>query len=168
MSELWYHATDRSSALSIIADGVRLDLDHKRDPGDFGWGFYLTRDKRRASAIDRVLLQVEFQRDQCVYLENPYFMRDGRTFRPGTYIELLFHRLCFLERHRLDTRNEPQVMGTVHGTPQERTVVAKAIRGAFLLRGFRGIVTGHAGGEAVIFDPDILTSVELIGPAIEP
>ena len=58
-----YHGTSHTTA--ILADGFDLEAQRTMDPGDFGWGVYLTDSPSRARAHGKVLVvEVEDSRSQ--------------------------------------------------------------------------------------------------------
>ena len=51
MTRTFYHGTSREQAAAMRIDGIDMSAPRKRDPGDFGWGFYLTGDLERAQKL---------------------------------------------------------------------------------------------------------------------
>ena len=72
-----YHGTSEASAQSILDQGIDIDAERRRDPGDFGWGFYLTGDRERAARMGRVVLSVTINVARFAFLEFPYFIIPG-------------------------------------------------------------------------------------------
>jgi hypothetical protein len=147
----WYHGTPHANRLQ--REGVRLDDlppdQRKRDPGDFGWGFYATTDRSRAKAHGTVFL-VGLDPDALLAtISDPYGMRPLQA--GASLYEHLYRALAF--------DGERQIMRTVNGTPRARTGAAQAIRRAFLDLGVAGLVTDHAGGELVVFASAIVRSL---------
>jgi len=153
----FYHGTSRERAKSILAQGVDIEASRKRDPGDFGWGFYLTCDLIRAQNCGEVVLVVEIDTSTFAYLPSPYFL-DGLThIEPTTEVEHLFHDTVFT---LID--DEWWEMGTVNGTAEERQRTARKVRATFLSQGHGGIETPNADGEIVVFDPACIRHVHVV------
>jgi hypothetical protein len=74
MRILAYHATRPDFAAKIIAEGFRLDVDHKSDSGDFGEAIYFTTLMARAKAIGRAILEVQLE------LENPIKLSQSEAY----------------------------------------------------------------------------------------
>ena len=145
-----YHGTSRERAASILAGGVDLEAPRTRDPGDFGWGFYLTASISRARACGEVVLEVVVDTSTFAYLPYPYFLKRGSLtpVEPSTEAERLFHKTVFTLADDQWWR-----MTTVKGTAEEREHAARKVRTVFLAHGHAGIETPHDEGEVVVFDP---------------
>ena len=153
-----YHGTSRKRAALILAEGVDMEAPRTRDPGDFGWGFYLTTSLSRARACGEVVLEVAVDTSNFAYLPYPYFLKRGSItpLEPTTEVERLFHDTVFTL-----VDNDWWKMGTVNGTADERQRAARKVRDCFLAHGHAGIETPHDDGEVVVFDP---TSIQHIHP----
>ena len=143
-----HHGTTRERAASILAEGVDIEASRKRDPGDLGWGFYLTGDLARAQNCGEVVLKVEVDMTTFAHLAHPYFLDGLECVEPTTEVERLFFDTVFT---LID--DGWWKMGTVKGTAEERERAARKVRTVFLARGHGGIETPHANGEVVVFDP---------------
>ena len=143
-----YHGTSRERAALILAGGVDFEAPRTRDPGDFGWGFYLTACLSRARVCGEVVLEVVVDTSTFAYLPHPYFL-DGLTrIEPTTEAGHLFHDTVFT---LID--GEWWRMSTVNGTAEERESAARKVRTVFLAHGYAGIETPHDEGEVVVFAP---------------
>ncbi len=146
-SHTLYHGTTSQRATSILATGVDMEAPRTRDPGDLGWGFYLTASISRARACGEVVLEVTVDASTFAYLPYPYFL-DGLTrIEPTTEAERLFHETVFTL-----TKDQWWEMRTVKGSASERERVARKVRTVFLAHGHAGIKTPHDEGEIVVFD----------------
>ena len=166
-----YHGTTRERASSIMRNGVDVNADRSRDPGDFGFGFYLTRDIDRAQRHGEAVIAVEVDVANMVRIEDPYFGGidieetrddDGRklkTFcgrkKPATsFAEEVFCALAF---------DCDGTMLTCSGTltHEHKAQSAKVIQRAFLTMGFDGIWSGLDDEETVIFNPRCVVAMQL-------
>jgi len=148
-TKIFYHATDNAQA--ILDNGFDIHAKRTRDPGDLGWGIYLTENLERAQELGPEILEVTLNIHTLAYLPYPYFVKDGEEVKPRTTLEKMYYRIVFSADRR---------MKTVQGPIEERTRVAKEIREAFMGYGIGGIVTPHDEGETVIFDPSVIVKVK--------
>lgn len=143
MIQTWYHGTRAETAKLILSKGVDTEAPKTSDPGDFGWGFYLTKRWARAKAYGEVVLSVGIDPGGLAYIANPYFFKGFKVTKPKTMEEHLFHQIAFAPDGS---------MKTVTGDRRERVKVSRAIREAFLSAGYLGILSDYDGGEVVLFD----------------
>lgn len=144
-----YHGTN--DAESVLA-GVCLDIPRRRDPGDFGWGFYCAFDRDRAAAHGRHVLVVDVDESALARIPNPYFLDLLDQLLPETSQEHLLYGLIFDEPGGL--------MLTVRGDRRDET--ARQVTEAFLQAGWKGIVADSPLiAELVVFDPSAIRSIEL-------
>lgn len=141
-----YHGTPTAEA--ILTEGVRMDIERRADPGDFGWGFYLTLDLSRASNFGDVL-QVVVDDSELARIDNPYFLHRLETVEPVTPEEKLFFGIVF---------GPDREMMNVRGPWDQRVRVSKQVREAFLEAGWKGIYS-ESQRELVVFDPAVVRSV---------
>jgi hypothetical protein len=141
----FYHGTTRHRADQILTDGVDLSAQRSHDEGDFGWGFYVTRDLCRARAYGHVVLEVDLDLDRFAYIENPYFLEGFTHIEPKTDVERLFHGVAF-DPETQEMRTCCNLLADHHMT------AAQEIRDTFLSAGYAGITTGRDDGETVVFD----------------
>jgi len=155
-----YHGTSRERATLILAAGVDLEASKTRDPGDFGWGFYLTACLSRARVCGEMVLEVAVDTSTFAYLPHPYFLKRGSftPVEPTTEVERLFHDTVFTL-----VDNQWWRMGTVNGTAEERKRAARKVREVFLAHGHAGIETPHQDGEVVVFDPTSIHHIHTHG-----
>lgn len=146
----WYHGTPRWK--SILDDGIDIDAPKHSDPGDFGWGIYLTKRLTRAQRYGKVF-QLTVETDKLAHVPNPYFLSGLQALTPVTPEEKLFYSLAF------DANDN---MLTVSGTNQERIAASKKIRNSFLAAGYLGIISDYDGGEAVLFNTAPIRSLLLL------
>jgi hypothetical protein len=146
---MWYHGTPRWQ--DILNKGIDIDAPKHSDPGDFGWGIYLTRKLSRAQVYGRVF-QVDIDTRGMAYVPNPYFLVGLQQVAPSSPEELLFYSLAYLNGE----------MRTLHGSNKERIEAARAIQAGFLAAGYCGIVSDYDEGEAVLFEASPILSVKLI------
>lgn len=138
-----YHGTDEASAARILSEGFDVDALRRSDPGDFGWGVYLTSSLPRARAYGSVVLEVEVDESRFARLPCPYFLDDFQRVEPETEVERLFYSVAF------DAEGE---MLTIHSPDREG--VSKAVAKTFLEAGYDGLVTGpgrYGDLEVVVF-----------------
>jgi hypothetical protein len=152
---LYYHGsrTPQQLLLTGLVEPEDEDASQKSDPGDFGWGFYVTADKERAANWG-VVICVEVDLGRIAFIENPYTIGSNRavaTTRPA----LLFQSLVVGEKGKLGS----YYMKTVNGSFQERSIAALQVRDAFLGLGLWGIRTALYDKEAVIFNPKAIVSM---------
>ena len=148
----WVHGTTTAIWEQIRNQGIDFDSKRRSDPGDFGWGFYVTTNQVRAQTYGEAQIEVGLDESKFAVLPHPYFLNGFEKVEPQTEEEKLFHSLAFSEEGK---------MLTLRGTKEERETVCKKIRDEFLKRGYLGIITPHSGGEAVVFSPDGITSMSL-------
>lgn len=141
---IWFHGTPQETWEKIQADGIDFEVKRRSDPGDMGWGLYLTRNLPRARTYGGVVIQVEILEVRFAYLQNPYFLDGFDPIAPTTPVEKLFHGLVF----------QGGKMLTVNGSKESREYTAKRVRDAFLAQGYLGIITPYSEGEAVVFSQD--------------
>jgi len=139
-----YHGTSREACESIWENDVGVS-GTRREPGDFGYGFYLTKSLVRARSYGPCVLEFLIDTRHYARVDNPYFTSGFNMFWPTTTDERLFYSLAF---------GSGGEMKTVKGSPESRLLAAVRIRNAFLGAGYKGIVTKYAGGEVVVFDAD--------------
>lgn len=149
MRRQWWHGT--RSADAIMARGIDFGIARRSDPGDLGWGFYLTGNRARARSYGSQLLRVTIRPEHFAYLPNPYFLEGLAPVAPQTDVEWLFYDLAFEDGH----------MKTCSGR-YDNEAAAKEVRDAFLAAGYAGIITPYEGGEAVVFAPEGIASIERV------
>lgn len=145
--ERYFHGSP--FATSLVAKGVDMEAPRTSDPGDFGWGFYVDKNKLRCRQYGKVLI-VWVDVALFAHLPDPYFLKGLEETNPETELERLFFELAFAPDRR---------MLTVKGDLDERTKVGRQIRAVFLEKGYTGIWTDK--GEAVVFDDRTIKRVEL-------
>lgn len=145
-----YHGTTATCADSILERGIDLNWRRVRDPGDFGWGFYLTGQHQRARQHGQVVLAARIELTEFAHVSNPYFLDGLDPVEPQSDVEKLFHSIAF----------DGEQMLTVNGRPDQRVHVAKAVRDAFLAEGYAGIATPYDGWEVVVFDPTRIRTIQ--------
>lgn len=150
---IWYHGTRRWE--EVEKHGVDFDAPRATDPGDFGWGFYLTKRPVLANIHGRVF-QVTIDPSKLAYIENPYFLLDDLHPRlPVTPEEKLFWDIAF--------DNEGNML-TINADKETRVQTAKEIQRAFLAAGFTGIRTDYGEGETVLFSGEPILALDLLPP----
>jgi len=149
-----YHATSEKNAPIIIDEGFDMMAIRSSDPGDYGWGVYLTDDLGRAKAHDKVILDVIISTKKLAYIPNPYFLENMKPVEPKTNVEKIFYAMAF---------DEDSNMMTVTGHDSARVFTAKEIRARFLSEGYMGIYTDYRGHEIVIFDENAIKEINLRG-----
>jgi len=147
---MWYHGTPRWR--DILEKGIDIDAPKHSDPGDLGWGIYLTGKLIRAKVYGRVF-EIEIDTSRMAYIPNPYFLEGLSRLQPITPEEKLFYSLAY------DTEGE---MLTLHGSKENRITAARAIQRGFLDAGYAGIVSDYDEGEAVLFEAGPIFSIELL------
>ncbi len=147
---IFYHGTSHLD--EILTKGFDIDAPRRSDPGDFGWGTYLTKSRPRARAYGKVL-QVHVDPTKLAHIQDPYFLHAGERTRPVTDLEKLFYELAFPDG--------PSSMKTVQGPTDARVACAKIIREEFLSRGYSGITTSMDDCESVIFDHSAILRVSI-------
>lgn len=145
----FFHGT--TNAERILKEGFDMDADRASDPGDFGWGIYLTPNRERARGHGPVL-EVIVDTEGFAKIPNPYFLVKGENIRPKTPEELLFYNLVFC--------GDCTTMLTVRGIFQRRVMLCKLVREEFLLCNYTGILTEHDEAETVVFDPSTIISIK--------
>lgn len=148
----YYHGTRPDIAEDILAHGFDVNAPRQNDPGDLGWGTYLTDRLRRARAYGSGVLTVEIDESRFARLPNPYFLDGLAEVEPETLVERVFHRLAFANGEML----------TVRGSKEVRVTMAKRIAESFLTVGYAGIIAGpyrDGATEVVVFDPSAIVSV---------
>lgn len=146
-----YHGTSYASAERILAEGVSFSVTRRSDPGDLGWGFYLTGSKERAKAYGPAVISLEIDTSSLARVDNPYFVDKGQPIDPVSDSERLFFRHAFSD--------DGQRMLTVQGHESERVAAAKAVRKAFLEAGYQGIVSRYQGVEVVLFTSEPIGAI---------
>lgn len=146
--ESFYHGTNRPD--EVLAKGFDIDAPRRCDPGDFGWGVYLTAQLARATSFGKVL-SVRVDLTRFALVPNPYFLENGKSVLPATPEEKLFYECVFHEGG----------MKTVTARGEERAQNAKEVRRVFLAAGYTGIRTLTYDREAVVFDPSTILAVEI-------
>lgn len=138
-----FHGTGVEEANLILGAGFDFRADRRRDPGDFGWGIYLTADLARAQEMGEVVLVVIIDKRKFAHIPNPYFLLLGQERKPETELEKLFHGIAF----------DGSTMLTCASTVpwERRVVVAQTIQREFLDRGYSGIITETPDKETVLF-----------------
>jgi hypothetical protein len=134
--------------MDILSDGFDFGAVRRSDPGDFGWGLYLTRSLARARAIGSDVLIVMVDISRFARIPNPYFLSGTKEMVPHTEAERLFHRSAF--------RNGEMI--TVMGNEADRVAASKDLAEVFVRRGWGGIVTD--GDEVVVFDSGCIRSIQ--------
>lgn len=165
-TEIWYHGS--SNLQQILDEGFDIDAPRIQDPGDFGWGIYLTSRVYRARyhSESSTILAVEIEIDRFAYIQNPYFLVGPISFaRPGqqgqlfpkTFEEHLFFDIAFEATDHAGARPSGYEMSLVSGKHREEK--SKLVRQVFMNVGYDGIITDHDGGEAVIFNTDAIVNI---------
>jgi len=147
--QTFYHGTSQEKAEAILRKGVDMEHKRTRDPGDVGWGFYLTTDLERARNCGPVVLEVVINVKTFARIPNPYFLAGLNSVKPTTPDEHLFHGIVMDEWK----------MRTVNGRWDDRVTAAKEVRDTFMAAGHLGIMTSHDGNETVVFDLAAIQSV---------
>lgn len=154
----YLHGT--SQADTILAEGFDIEAPRRSDPGDLGWGIYLTDEPSRARAYGEVL-RVEIETIRFARIKSPYFLDGFKEIEPTTDEEKLFYGLAFKDGSML----------SVTADSEDRVAVAKRIREGFLAAGFDGILAGpdrNLQVEVVVFNPETIRKVaRRLGPAPE-
>lgn len=147
----FYHGTSEENAESIERDGFDLNALRRSDPGDLGWGIYLTNSIHRARAYGSAVLEVVINEGNFAKLPNPYFLKGMEETKPETDEEKLFYENAF----------EDGKMLTIHG---DRVAAAKNISRAFILNGYDGIIGRLGSGqiEVVVFQPKAIEAIRRI------
>ena len=172
----FYHGTSNDQAANILANGVNLDYPRVQDPGDFGWGFYITQNLDSAKSYSRggAILKVTVDETKLAFIQDPYFTptksSGGKRTKPETDAEKLFFDIAYTGEDILEYDSSGRIrsiqlarMSTVAGPPSEIVKAAKKVREAFLASGYSGIETLHRGSEAVLFGLDCLLTIDLLG-----
>lgn len=144
--ETFYHGTSAVAASRILADGFDVHAPRVCDPGDLGWGVYLTSGPSRARACGDTVLAVTVDTTNFARIRNPYFIEGLKPVKPRGGVEKLFYGAAF-DRHG--------EMLTVKG--RGRVAASKKVARTFLDAGYDGIIAGPfdiSGIEVVVFDPD--------------
>jgi hypothetical protein len=136
-------------AQKIMDGGIDLGFRRTSDPGDFGWGFYLTNSLNRAKNYGQVL-QVTIDDRLYARIPNPYFLERLQILSPETPEEHLFYDLAF----------DPVTGEMLTVTGPQREAICKRIREVFLQHGYAGIVTDLHDQETVVFDPGSIIKIE--------
>lgn len=149
-----YHGTRPEHASDILIHGVRFAGLSRRDPGDFGTGFYLTSSLERARSYGSNVLGVEVYTEMLARVRNPYFLEGLVPVQPSTEPERLFHQAAF----------RGSVMLTVQARGEERARACDAVRDTFLRSGYTGIIAYASRGEAevVLFDDTAIQKIYLL------
>lgn len=149
----FFHGTSEKNAESIERDGFDLDALRRSDPGDFGWGIYLTDSIHRARAYGSAVLEVAIKNGNFARISNPYFLEGTESTKPETDEEKLFYENAF---------DSDGNMLTIHG---DRIAAAKNISRAFILNGYDGIIGGPSALgqiEVVVFQPKAIESIRRV------
>jgi hypothetical protein len=148
----FYHGTSEKNAESIERDGFDLEALRRSDPGDLGWGIYLTNSIHRARAYGSAVLEVVVQAGNFAKLPNPYFLKGMEELKPETDVEKLFYENAF---------DSDGNMLTIHG---DRVAAAKNISRAFILNGYDGIIgeVGPGQIEVVVFQPKAIEAIRRV------
>ncbi len=129
--DTYYHGTP--SWNRILNLGFDMEAPRRSDPGDFGWGIYLTQSKSRAKAYGTVL-KVAVDVSRFALIPNPYFLKGWERVPPVSAEERLFHETVF---------NGDQ-MATVNLQRDARIEAAKKVRQVFMGHGYQGIrISGY-------------------------
>ncbi len=141
------HGTNLEAAESIIKNGVDMFHPRKKDPGDFGMGFYLTSSLIRANVNGHSILEVDLDVSKFAFIADPY--------NPDTStMAQVFKSLAF--------NDKDEMLTCVHSVRfEERREVCMRIRNNFLTMGFQGIQTKHNGDETVVFDVASIKSIKI-------
>lgn len=151
--DIWYHGTRHWK--EIEERGIDFDAPRATDPGDFGWGFYLTKRPVLANLHGR-MFQVTIDPSKLAYIENPYFILDDFQPRlPVTSEERLFWNTAF------DAEGN---MLTINADMETRIRTAKELQRVFLAAGYTGIRTAYGTGEAVLFNSEPILALDLLPP----
>lgn len=145
----FFHGSRRAEA--IVTDGFDIEAPRTTDPGDFGWGVYLTDRVARARCHGEVLA-VDVDTSRFAYIPSPYFIDGFDERTPETDVERLFYDLAF--------KNGKPLL--IVGSQEQRVAIAKAIRSAFIEAGYDGILSAPdrmGQVEAVVFHIDAIQSV---------
>lgn len=140
------HGTNADSVARILVEGFSLDVARRSDPGDFGWGIYLTDAPSRARCYGAVVLSVEIDDSRFARIKNPYFLEGLNEVQPVTPEEKLFHGVAFRDGSMLSVRAS---------SDDERIVIARRIRKVFVEAGYAGIIAGpdkRGQSEVVVFE----------------
>lgn len=151
----YFHGT--SQADKVLADGFDIEAPRRSDPGDFGWGIYLTDEPSRARAHGEVLC-VEINTTKYTHIKSPYFLDGFKEVEPVTPEERLFHGVAF---------EGNQMLSVVADSLEERVAIARRIREVFLEAGFDGIIAGpdnRGQCEVVVFNPQTILKVARTAP----
>lgn len=155
---IYFHGTNEKSAKVIAKSGFDIDSPRQSDPGDLGWGIYLTTDYNRAKSYGTVIFAVELsEKANLAEIINPYFIKRFERLLPQTAEELLFYNIAFNEKGNM--RNVSQMTST-----EEKIRISKQIRDTFLKASYDGIIAGpfnlrRDDKEIVIFNSDIIELV---------
>lgn len=147
----YLHGTDARSAKVILTEGFSLETRRQSDPGDFGWGIYLTDAPSRARSYGSEVLRVTIATERYARIKNPYFLEGLREVEPQTAEEKLFHQTVF----------EGGKMLTVKG--EDREGVARRVREVFMEAGYDGIIAGpdrQGQCEVVVFRTSSILRIE--------
>lgn len=150
--ETFYHGTSTGIASRILADGFDVHARRVSDPGDLGWGAYLTSSESRARSYGNAVLHVQIDTTNFARLKNPYFLDGLKSVKPKTATERLFYDVAF------DDKGD---MLTVQG--RNRTAASKKVARTFMDHGYDGIIGGpfNMGDiEVVVFDDDAIVGVK--------
>jgi hypothetical protein len=151
---MYFHGTDDDRATAILADGFDMEAPRRSDPGDLGWGIYLTDRISRARAHGSSVLNVDVDESRFARIANPYFLKGLQEVMPETREERLFHGVAFKDGQML----------SVKGSKEDRIATARLIRDTFLAAGFDGIIAGPdqmRQREVVVFNPEAVQSIRI-------
>lgn len=141
--DLFFHGT--AAWEKIRREGFELEAPRRSDPGDFGWGIYVTKQVGRAKCYGDVICVV-IKTGGLAHIENPYFINGLTQFKPRTPLEELYYNLAFENDEPLLFRRKTEL----------RAQTARNIRQGMMQAGYTGITTKYSGCETVIFDPSII------------
>lgn len=141
MTDLFFHGTSKWA--TIRREGFQLEAPRRSDPGDFGWGIYLTKDAARARSYGEVICVV-LDTGRLARIANPYFIKGLEPQKPQTPLEELYYSIAFANGE----------MQTIHSA--DRAQAAKNIRTQMMAAGYTGIMSKYGGSETVIFEPRII------------
>jgi len=144
----YLHGTHPDTAEKVLADGFDVEVPRRSDPGDFGWGVYLTSKLSRAKSYGSTILEVEIDEVQFVRMTNPYFLDGLKSVEPSTFAEKLFHRIAF-DGDTMLTVKDPPPAKPGFPEPKSRVEVCKEIAQQFTIRGVAGIIAGPFPGRRI-------------------
>lgn len=148
----YYHESPYAD--KILKEGFSMEIERRKDPGDFGWGVYLWPVPKYMPK--GYTLEVDIDISGFAVINEPY---EPLYERPqDTPEETLFRSLVWCRHAWREEEYGELMMGTIHGCPERgmsRVEVCKNVREEFLKRGVQGLITHHdhrAIEEIVLFD----------------